>query len=556
MNIGIGLKKLVACMAVVFMFAACSDNMKEPYAPSEPGNEGKGFISIGISTESGEGKSKQGVDDDDGNDVKWEEDHVEKVRMVLYDGTAGVVDPEVKYAFDFCIRSNHDFKPDNFSSTDPSTWAFIDYSDDGFDQASNEHNRGNSRNNFITYAREVEYADYRMLIIINPTEPENNDKRNLVKLTEVGRKLSAIADVYDGQTPSAAVSYDSSELRDKEAGGIAAESYFLMTNMRELFFVSRHKLRSTAELAHIYAHDDREGIRVDVVRMVAKVAVLESEEVELPLLAEVGDFSWDLDVVNKRAYWMRKKPPLIYGEEYESSSISEIYAVDPNFSGWADKPAADRYSEFFYYEDQDPTPEELPHKTGRYKYVLENTMSPVEQDGNVHTRVIIRCIYKPGVINTFGESYYVFEEEDGQGVMKAKVYSLEVMKGLWENRDNPSWMGGPTEALKAAMDAVVAEKGDPDIFISHSQESYMSNGIRYYHNGVNYYIAPVRHFEYLDIDDSGAYGIVRNNYYKMTIDRIKGPGVPVIGSDGDPDNNVEVTFNVSAWNDRDVDFDL
>lgn len=87
--------------------------------------------------------------------------------------------------------------------------------------------------------------------------------------------------------------------------------------------------------------------------------------------------------------------------------------------------------------------------------------------------------------------------------------------------------------------------------------------IKYYKGGVSYYYAAlIRHFndseakweadEAYALKHLGRYGVVRNNWYDITINSISGPGDPaIVPPSGNPDDNAEgyirAEINVLSW---------
>ena len=96
--------------------------------------------------------------------------------------------------------------------------------------------------------------------------------------------------------------------------------------------------------------------------------------------------------------------------------------------------------------------------------------------------------------------------------------------------------------------------------------------IKYYKGGVSYYYAAlIRHFNDLEakweadeayaLKHLGRYGVVRNNWYDITINSISGPGDPaIVPPSGNPDDNAEgyirAEINVLSWAKRSQGVDL
>ena len=83
-----------------------------------------------------------------------------------------------------------------------------------------------------------------------------------------------------------------------------------------------------------------------------------------------------------------------------------------------------------------------------------------------------------------------------------------------------------------------------------------------YHEGYCYYVVPIRHFLDEEIEATfdpingryapetlGRYGVVRNNYYTITVNDITTPGAavtdPTVDPSTDPDDDTKYSINVN-----------
>lgn len=97
--------------------------------------------------------------------------------------------------------------------------------------------------------------------------------------------------------------------------------------------------------------------------------------------------------------------------------------------------------------------------------------------------------------------------------------------------------------------------------------------VKYYKDGATYYYTSlIRHFsdeetqwnngdDYTDANHLGRYGVVRNTWYKLTINSISGPGepeIPVIPDKQDDEKQgyIKMEVNILAWAVRGNDIDL
>lgn len=99
-------------------------------------------------------------------------------------------------------------------------------------------------------------------------------------------------------------------------------------------------------------------------------------------------------------------------------------------------------------------------------------------------------------------------------------------------------------------------------------------GISTYQNAEAYYIARVKHFGVLtpweagqsygtdNLSFLGRYGVLRNNWYELTVDKVSGPGypdVPDVKPDVPDDENfkyISVSVKILDWAKRSQDVDL
>lgn len=497
---------LVALMA----YSACSDNI-EPHNGIEPEEEEvdkRAFFSFQIN-------SSRAISTDLGEYEELSERKVNAVRIVLYDATAANdEDAQVRYAFDFDIRS------------DVSGNGYIDGgSGDLPNLYANPEAIPNS-NSFITYVREVEERDYRMLVIVNPGDKEEDSE--LLEITSPGQRLS---EFLKPARMRAGTKFDN------EGINAARPDNFVMTNHQGLVYIPKEKLQETEELAN------ENPIPVTVDRTVAKVMVDEKEggiEV-LPVGATVSDLNWEIEMANKWSYRMRQITQKKNGspEMQGDTDRANFYAIDPNYTGMIEAPDGDDRN--YNYVIQ-PGPEHLPHSLGAYQYVLENTTAPSVNDVSMNTRAVVSCIYTPKGFEK-GDSYFTY---NNVAISQAKINEY---KAAANENSFPPELTGLKEVIQDAEDEL-------GITIDKPEESFhSSHGLNYYKNGLNYYTIPIRHFNNVKVGDYGYYGIVRNNVYIIRLLTIEGAGLPSDPGDEGPDDpeppgppeNISADIEIIPW---------
>ena len=548
-------------LPATFMALAAASCLKEPATKGDPDvPEGYGLLSLSISLKEhgAHTRSTPGLGEETGTP---EENYVKAVRLVLYNNN------RVRYAFDFNIRT----RDPQVDGTDPDKVGFIEY-DVQPDELPHLY-RSNDDDHFVTYARQVQLADYKMLLIINPTKGISDWNKNLYNLTEEGGYLEDImpSEEYGGYAVNYRPSYSNyymptyAQLTDED-GGIAVDNYFLMTNHRGLIDVPADRLRTNVQSSN----DD--PVRVTVSRAVAKVIVTENVP-QVTGNAYANNFKWELDVTNQYTYWVRVPTFLITTSgavgamepEYdpndpngETNMRKFLYGRDPNFQGLSNAGAPDplngwmtgedrltelhyqRWRQFNYlaYNDfTDNYPPEQPELTpaltlnlGDKRYCLENTMDLSDQYDGVITSAVISCNYWPAGYESKG-GYYVY---NNYYVSPADMQAF-ALKG----KAIPSAL----EGLAADIEALLA---DAQIDLTQTQtQSFDSNNIRYYHAGLNYYSVKVEHS---GTPGYGQYGVLRNNVYRVTLNRLLGPGSPT-AVNPDP-YNIAAEIKVLPWWDR------
>ena len=203
------------------------------------------------------------------------------------------------------------------------------------------------------------------------------------------------------------------------------------------------------------------------------------------------------------------------------------------------------------------------------QYCLENTAPAASVKDNNTTAVLIKATYWVDEIADEEDKSFFMIGDDAATVTKADFLKrieekLSVASGtLSINADaDGGYYTGATE-LKTLITGFSGDTYDTAL-----EEL---GTIRYYKDGGCYYYAvPIKHFTITkpaagtDINDSnylGAYGVVRNNWYQITINSVSGPGAPEITNPGDEgvedeESYIKCSINVLSWAKRTQDVDL
>lgn len=224
-------------------------------------------------------------------------------------------------------------------------------------------------------------------------------------------------------------------------------------------------------------------------------------------------------------------------------------------------------------------------------YCMENTFDINNMQQGQTTRVLLKATYTPNALATatdktffmIGNSSDIWTKDNlikqitskAKEALKTNAELTVVLKGdllaagtHFLTEDNVSIKEGETEKVNPALVATLNTKLGLD-------ETNGVVGIKTYKNGESYYIARIKHFgddltPWAADDETyggknlnwlGRYGVLRNNWYDLTINKISGPGypdVPEVKPDTPDDEytNINVSVKILDWAKRSQSVDL
>lgn len=329
---------------------------------------------------------------------------------------------------------------------------------------------------------------------------------------------------------------------------------------------------------------------------------------------EVEITAWNLDVTNKSTFpihkttglnspfttiWSASTDPAPSTGRFVDAANSAFkrvhWGVDPNYSTDLDETA--RKNAFTILDPK----AEINGKADKPQYCLENTFDIEHMLQGQTTRVVFKATYKPDGI-TKGHTFYkignstdLWSEENLKkqiktvalnvmGITKAEEqakYDVDLSKG-----SNISGVAGHQHLVKAEnitySGEATSSKVNPAAITAINEKLGLSDaaGISTYLNGEAYYIARIKHFgddltpwsegdkTYGDNDETqnkkylGRYGVLRNNWYELTVNSVSGPGtpdVPTIKPDVPDDESyryISVSVKILSWAKRSQKVDL
>ena len=375
------------------------------------------------------------------------------------------------------------------------------------------------------------------------------------------------------------------------------------------------------EIKNIYASkqqaENSTATTVYVERGLAKVSLASSsvEHVDIKDGNYAGDKvdieGWTLDVTNTKTYpvhvteglwadiWKTTVTPAATKgasmDRFHDTKLTEFprvyWGLDPNYSkNFAS--VADCEGEFKMATKGDFKTDEEAKKP---QYCLENTFDIDHMVQGQTTRVLFSAKYTPDGF-TAGETFYkmgnssqLWNATKVEAQIKAKA--MEVLSEADEAKVTVTLDATANDLTKAGVHFVAAanvthvggpalttddvDKINAKLGFKKATTKDAAVGLSTFESGVSYYIARVKHFNELtpwnpgnltydgnNANWLGRYGVLRNNWYELSVSSVSGPGYPDIPkvNPTDPDDVNDQYINVEVkildWAKRSQSIDL
>ena len=374
------------------------------------------------------------------------------------------------------------------------------------------------------------------------------------------------------------------------------------------------------EIKNIYASkqqaENSTATTVYVERGLAKVSLASTsaEHVDIADGNYAGDKvdieGWTLDVTNTKTYpvhvteglwadtWKTTVTPAATNgasmDRFHDTKLTEFprvyWGLDPNYS--TDFATVEACNGEFKMASK------ANFKTGdeakKAQYCLENTFDIDHMVQGQTTRVLFSAKYTPANF-TDGETFYKFgnspklwHEADVVAQIKAKAQEVlgeadadKVTVTLAATDNNMTKSGvrlvaaanityGTTALTTKQVDEINAKLG-----FKKATSTDAAVGLSTYESGVSYYVARVKHFNELthwtpgdktydgnNANWLGRYGVLRNNWYELSVSSVSGPGYPDVpkvnpeGPDDENDQYINVEVKILDWAKRSQSIDL
>lgn len=432
--------------------------------------------------------------------------------------------------------------------------------------------------------------DYSVLILLN------NNK------TGGGAKV---------ELPTAGQSYNdwNSKILTPSVTDLAASGDFYMANAplkgsadspATLVSIDKNKIYASEAEANKTTNDCAATVYVE--RGVAKMTVadpgtktVKNKATSTDTQSKVTFSKWALDITNKKTYavhnidGLSKDFPAIWTTKRFTGTNNRVYwGTDPNYNlAELNTNDAKRKKEFNFITAPSEINKDFTNTTNTNPvYCLENTFNLANMYQGQTTRVIFKATYTPkddagtplaeqdGTFYTIGNMTTILKEADLKKAVDAAATS--VLSGCTVDYTNLKTEGSHvitltdikdptgktlvadtvysgmtgTQIVKEINDKLGLKAGRPEEMV----------GINTYLKGVTYYIARVKHFGSLTPWNSGEsygdnnlkylgrYGMLRNNWYELTVGNVYGPGYPGVPpvDPNQPDDENEKYLSVSV----------
>ena len=296
--------------------------------------------------------------------------------------------------------------------------------------------------------------------------------------------------------------------------------------------------------------------------------------------------NWKLDVTNTKSFPVHQIAGIWSKERFydtnANSTFKRIYwGEDPNYSNADFQTLANCKTEFNMIAKG-----EVDGLAGADKpqYCLENTFNLDNMKQGQTTRVVFKAVFTPKDFTGTDKTFYKIgnntaiwtkanlekqihtvavtvmgitdatEQENYKVKLDASTNNISATAGLHKiTADNIEYTGTGTSLVAANIDKINEKLG------------LTETGISTYLNGEAYYIARIKHFNELTpwtagtaygTDDAtflGRYGVLRNNWYDLSVTSISGLGYPDVPEvkptipDDENDQYVNVEVKILSW---------
>ena len=386
-----------------------------------------------------------------------------------------------------------------------------------------------------------------------------------------------------------------------------------------LVTIDKNKIYATEALAKANTSADvyvERGVAKMTVAAPGTKTVMDKANPTVATKSEVTFSNWALDITNRKTYAVHNIDglstdfPAIWDTDPSNRFIgtnNRVYwGKDPNYDNkdlkLKDKDA-ERQAEFNFITATSQIDKDFANTTNTNPvYCLENTFNLTNMYQGQTTRVIFKATYTPkddkgnsladkgGTFYTIGNMKTILKEADLEAAVNAaatsalsgctvdyKRFKTEEGSHVITLEDIKDADGKPLVAgtdYSGKTGTVIVDEINTKLGLKAGRPEEMV-GINTYLQGVTYYIARVKHFgdaltkwnsgeSYSDNNEKylGRYGMLRNNWYELTVGNVYGPGYPGVPPvdptlpDDENEKYLSVSVKILSWAKRSQKVDL
>ena len=512
---------LMSAVVAAMAFASCSDNLE---TPTKPTDDGIAYLSIRVETYAG---ATRGSAEDNGA----AESDLKSLYLLTFDNGGNIVG----------IPGGTYYIPIASGSTNPD-------------------------------AVKVSSAATRLLVIANPGTKllgvinGVNATSNFASLN-VAITAAAMGEITDDVTSitKGFAMINSGDDTGKNAGDVISDPLIDLTG--KIQKVSDYESQADAEAA-AKAAAEAARVTVPIERLASKLELKTKTTIDvLPAGATFEFGNWTVDGINTTFFPYAEKT--ILGVTHVGTWYKKnFYTKDPNFTGTVGAGIS--------YTKIDKTGDYSPILVAPYTwmakdiktYAIENTMAAAEQKYGNATRIVIKGKYYP--VASWTGDWFNFAGKNYE--------TLALLQAAYTAAGAGSNLETVCDKMFDKIDAYATAKaltltGTDFSTLTEADLALIPNGgevikdgtndvIRWYQDGLSYYYYEIRHDNETTKEmDFGKYGIVRNNWYSLTLGKINGAGTPWYPNieepgPGDPDPTdpidesagyLGITISVAPW---------
>lgn len=378
----------------------------------------------------------------------------------------------------------------------------------------------------------------------------------------------------------------------------------LVTINKENIYSSKEKAEAGTSAATVYV--ERGVAKMSVTDPATKTVI--DKATNNPTKSTVEFNNWALDITNKKTYAVHNIdglstdfPDIWITPRFIGTNSRVYWGKDPNydFDNLNTGKEADREKEFNFIKATSGI-----NKTfAESAYCLENTFNLANMYQGQTTRVIFKATYAPkddtgkslaepdGTFYTIGNMTTILNETALETAVNTAATSVlpgctvDYTTNLKQEGSHVITLADIKDSTGTTLVAdkdysgktgteIVKEINDKLGLIDGAGHAEAMVGINTYAQGVTYYIARVKHFGSLTPWNSGEsygtdngkylgrYGMLRNNWYELTVGNVYGPGYPGVPPvdptlpDDENEKYLSVSVKILSWAKRSDTVDL